>query len=140
MNQIYYKNMMQNDMKFKTDRIYIALQFLIVSACYFLAYIFLLRFKIENPLSFYILGSLVCIALYFGPFFPGNIIVDDGTVSFRRLNRPRNKVKISDITNVETSSGLYNTVKITTKSSTVYSLPPKDPEALVDYLEQRISK
>ena len=131
---------LRNDMKFKTDRRYIALQFLECVASAGLGYIIVLCFDPQATLRFFGGGLLAMILVYIGVYFPKYILVNDRTVSFKRFFKFEKSVRIADITEVEISFGFLNTVKITTKSGTVYKLHPRDAEALGKYLEQRISK
>ncbi len=130
----------RNDMKFKTDRRYIALQFLECVVSTGLGYLIVLCFDPQATLGFFIGGLLAVIFVYIGVHFPKYILVNDRTVSFKRFFKFEKSVRIADITEVEISFGFLNTVKIRTKSGTVYNLHPRDAEALGKYLEQRISK
>ena len=70
-------------------------------------------------------------------FFPANISVKNGTISFKRTDSyEKSEIKITDITRVETTSGLYNTVTLTVKSGVIYHLHPRDVKALEKVLKQ----
>ena len=129
-------------MKFPIDRIYIAIQILKVFVYYILALTFvLLLLKPKDQLGFFGSSLLACTSIYIGLFYPGNISVSNGTISFKKTNSyEKSEIKIIDITRVETTFRLFNTVSLTVKSGAIYHLHPRDVKALEKVLEQEISK
>jgi hypothetical protein len=125
-------------MKFPIDRRYIAVQILKVCVYYILALTFVLLFlKPKDQIGFFGASLLACITIYYGLFFPANISVKNGTISFKRTDSyEKSEIKITDITRVETTSGLYNTVTLTVKSGVIYHLHPRDVKALEKVLKQ----
>ncbi len=124
-----------NDIKFKTDNRYIVVYFLKFIAYYIISLLFVLCFKPKDPLGFFGASLLSCITIYVGLFNPGSIIVRNGIISFKRTNSyARTEVEITNIARVETSSSLFNTLKIFTKAGDTYNLHPKELTALEKYL------
>lgn len=129
-------------MKFHIDRRYIVIQILKFFVYYILGLTFVLFFlKPKDQLGFIGASLLACTTIYFGLFSPGKIFISKDIISFKGTNSyERSEVKITDITKVETTFGLFNTITLIVKSGAIYHLHPRDVDALEKLLEQEISK
>lgn len=121
-------------MKFKIDRRFIASQTFKAIAGYLIGLLIVLWFlDIKEPLDFIVISLVAGILVYFMSVFPRKIIVIDGIMSFvEKYGWERCRVKLTDITDMETEHKLYNTVILMTRSGKKYILHPKDAMALKD--------
>lgn len=124
-------------MKFTIDRKYIVITFLKFIGCYFPVWILALYLNINDSLGFCISSLLAGITVYVGVFTPRSIFISNGMISFKSAySQSRLELRMSDITKVETTIEIYNTVKLVTKSGDSYKLHPKDAKALEEVLNK----
>ena len=119
-------------MKFKIDKRYIAIQSLLAIVGYMLGVCIVLKcLDLRTPLEFVGSSLVAGITIFFALFYPRNILIKDGRISFVKRNSfERTEVNIADISQVERSYKFYNTLTIITKDGRMYKLYPEDAQEL----------
>lgn len=128
-------------MKFTTDIRYIAIQTLKFIVLYLIgAFIVLCFLRPKYPYDFLIGSSLACTTVFLGVNFPRKICVQDGVITFNRINScEKCEVKVSDIVKVEVDLNLYNTLTFRTKFGNLYRIHPKEIQTLETKLSQHLN-
>lgn len=124
--------MARNDLVLKIDKRYIAFQILKAILGYCLGVlIVILKLKPCDKIGFIVVSLLSATIVYLFCFHPRMIFVTHGMVSFVKNNTYHKcEIKISDVAKVTTSTILYNTITIVTKSGMKYHLHPQEMKPL----------
>lgn len=119
-------------MKFKIDKRYIAIQSLLAIVGYILGVFIVLKYlDLRTPLEFVGTSLVAGITIFFVLFYPRNILIKDGSISFVKRNSfERTEVNLANISQVERSYKFYNTLTIFTKEGRMYKLYPEDAQGL----------
>ncbi len=119
-------------MRFKIDKRFTTIQLILAVVGYALGITILLFFSNMNNLPELIgITSVACVLLYFVSFYPRDIVIKDGILSFAdKHHYTKLKIQVSDITQIDCKYKYYNTLTITTTSGDEYKLHPMDAEAL----------
>lgn len=125
-------------MVFKIDSRYVAVVALKALGAYILGILIVAVFlSLKTPLlDFACTAFVALLPIFFIYLMPKKIRVEDGDISFVKKNSTdRIKINPGEITQLEQSRNLYNTLIITTKSGTQYELHPQDLESLVSAIK-----
>lgn len=119
-------------MKFKIDKRYIAIQSLLAIVGYMLGVFIVLKYlDLRTPLEFVGSSLVAGITIFFVLFYPRNILIKDGSISFVKRNSfERTEVNLATISEVERSYKFYNTLTIITRAGKIYKLYPEDAQGL----------
>jgi len=125
-------------MVYKIDNRYITVVALKALGAYILGILIVAVFlSLKTPLlDFACTAFVALLPIFFIYHMPKKIRVEDGEISFVKKNSTdRIKINPGEITHLEQSRNLYNTLIITTKSGTQYELHPQDLESLTNAIE-----